>query len=96
MGPSRQRFENESKRRKFERLAETRTAAVTEAIRIFGNLSNPYVYESGEGDVLRFAQAVLSELDATCRKFDVDIATFGIAADLGIGGDEESEGGEAE
>lgn len=42
---------NESKRAAFKRLAERRTNAVLEKIRILANCANPYAYEWDEGEV---------------------------------------------
>ncbi len=69
----------ESRRQRFERLSESRKAKAVEQIRLFGNLSNIYAYDSTEEDVLRFAQAIQGELVEACGRFDVDIASFGIS-----------------
>ena len=41
----------ETKGEAFQRLAERRTNAILDRIRVLGNLSNPYAYEYSDEDV---------------------------------------------
>jgi hypothetical protein len=59
----------ETKREAFTRLAERRTNAVLDRIRILGNLSNPYAYEYTEEDARAIFLAIEQELKATKLKF---------------------------
>ena len=59
----------ESKREAFQRLAERRTNAAMDRIRVIGNLSNPYAYEYTEDDVRLIFAALDQELKATKAKF---------------------------
>jgi hypothetical protein len=59
----------EDKREAFVRLAERRTNAVLERVRVLGNLSNPYAYEYTDDDVKRIFSAIEQELKATRLKF---------------------------
>ena len=60
---------SETKREAFRRLAERRTNAVLERIRVLGNLSNPYAYEFTEEDLRAIFSAIDSELKLTKLKF---------------------------
>ena len=59
----------ESKRDAFQRLAEARTNAVLERIRVLGNCANPYAYEYTDDDVRRIFGAIDRELKTTKAKF---------------------------
>jgi hypothetical protein len=59
----------ESKREAFRRLAERRTNAVLERVRVLGNLSNPYAYEFSEDDVRAIFSAIDQELRVAKLKF---------------------------
>ena len=59
----------ETKRDAFRRLAERRTNAVLEKIRVLGNLSNPYAYEFSDEDVRAIFGAIENELKLTRLKF---------------------------
>ena len=59
----------ETKRDAFRRLAERRTNAVLDRIRVLSNLSNPYAYEYSEEDVRQIFQAIDQELKAARVKF---------------------------
>ena len=48
----------ESNREKFVRLAESRTNAVLEKIRVLANCANPYAYEYTEQDVREMFGAI--------------------------------------
>jgi hypothetical protein len=60
----------ETKRDAFLRLAEKRTNAVLERIRVLSNCANPYAYEYGEEDVRKIFSAIDKELKAARTKFD--------------------------
>lgn len=59
----------ETKAEAFKRLAEKRTNAVLDRIRVLGNLSNPYAYEYTEDDVRAVFAAIDHELRLTRTKF---------------------------
>jgi hypothetical protein len=63
------RIPAESKRDAFKRLAERRTNAALERIRVIGNLSNPYAYDYTDEDVRLIFAALELELKATRQKF---------------------------
>lgn len=53
-----------SKREKFVRLAEARTAKAIQAIRVIGKLGNRAAYDFDEADVRKIAAALTKEVDA--------------------------------
>jgi DNA polymerase IIIc chi subunit len=57
------------KREAFLRLAEKRTNAVMEKIRVLSNCSNPHAYEYDEEDVRRIFAAIDKELKAARARF---------------------------
>jgi hypothetical protein len=57
------------KRDAFRRLAERRTNAILERIRVLGNLSNPYAYEYSDEDVRQIFAAIDQELKVARSKF---------------------------
>lgn len=59
----------ESKRDAFLRLAEARTTAVLERVRVLGNCANPYAYEYTEDDVRRIFSAIDREVKSARAKF---------------------------
>lgn len=59
----------ETKREAFRRLAERRTNAVLQRVRVLGNLSNPYAYEFTEEDIRAIFAAIDQELKVTRLKF---------------------------
>lgn len=59
----------ETKREAFRRLAERRTNAVLERVRVLGNLSNPYAYEYTDDDLKAIFSAIDNELKLTKLKF---------------------------
>lgn len=59
----------ETKRDAFLRLAEARTKAVLERLRVLGNCANPYAYEYGEEDIKKIFGTIERELRATKAKF---------------------------
>lgn len=62
----------ETKRDAFLRLAEKRTNAVIEKIRILANCSNPYAYEYHDGDIRKIFAAIEEELRGARIKFRND------------------------
>ena len=60
---------DETKRDAFLRLAEKRTQAVLEKVRILSNCANPYAYEYTEDDVRRIFAAIEEDLRAARTKF---------------------------
>jgi hypothetical protein len=61
--------EPEAKREAFKRLAERRTNAILDRIRVLGNLSNPYAYEYSDEDVRLIFGTIEQELKVTRLKF---------------------------
>ena len=59
----------ETKHEAFQRLAERRTNAALERIRVIGNLSNPYAYEYTDEDIRAIFVALEQELKVTRAKF---------------------------
>jgi hypothetical protein len=59
----------ETKEETFRRLAERRTNAVLDRIRVLGNLSNPYAYEYTDDEVRLIFVAIDHELRLTRAKF---------------------------
>jgi len=60
---------SETKRQAFLRLAEKRTNAVLERVRVLSNCANPYAYEYGDEDVQRIFKAIDQELRLAKAKF---------------------------
>ncbi|MBC6441193.1 MAG: hypothetical protein GDA49_12465 [Rhodospirillales bacterium] len=52
-----------SKRKKFVKLAESRTVNALKAIRVIGKLSNRNSYEYGDGDVNKIVKALSDEVE---------------------------------
>jgi hypothetical protein len=63
-------FPKETKREAFLRLAERRTNAVLEKVRVLSNCANPYAYEYAEEDVRKIFLAIEKELKVARAKFD--------------------------
>jgi len=60
---------SETKAEAFQRLAEKRTNAALDRIRVIGNLSNPYAYEYSDDDVRLVFAALEQEIKVTKAKF---------------------------
>lgn len=60
---------SEAKREAFVRLAEKRTNAVIEKLRILSNCANPYAYNYSEQDIKRIFDAIDEEVKAVKAKF---------------------------
>lgn len=67
----RKHMQNESKRDKFIRLAETRTNKIIDMIRLLGNCSNTRIYEYNKDDVKKIFSAVEEEIKAAKVKYDI-------------------------
>ena len=62
--------ENTAKKRDaFLRLAEKRTNAVIDKIRILSNCANPYAYEYSDQDVRKIFEAIEEELKVARTRF---------------------------
>ena len=59
------------KREAFQRLAERRTNAILDKIRVLSNCANPYAYEYDEEDIKKIFMAIEKELKAARAKFQV-------------------------
>jgi hypothetical protein len=57
------------KREAFRRLAEQRTIAVLQRLRILGNCANRQLYEFDEAEVRKVFRAIEVEVKATRAKF---------------------------
>lgn len=60
------------KRESFVRLAEGRTAAAIQGIRLIGNLSNTSMYEYSNDDVKKMLQSIRDELASTEARFEAE------------------------
>ncbi len=65
-----QAIRKETKREAFLRLAERRTNAVLEKVRVLSNCANPYAYEYTEEDIRKIFSAMEKELKVARAKFD--------------------------
>ena len=65
----------ETKREKFQRLAEIRTNAVLEKIRVLANCANTATYEYEESDVRAIFNAIEAELKLARSQFRSAIST---------------------
>lgn len=63
-------LDGESRRNRFIRIAERRTQAVMERLRILSNCSNRAAYEYTPEDVEKIFTAITREVDEARRKFD--------------------------
>ncbi len=61
---------NETPEERFKRVAETRTNAVLDKIRILGNLSNKQLYGYTEKDISRIFTAISKQLKEVRAKFN--------------------------
>lgn len=59
----------ETRRDAFLRLAEARTNAVLDRLRVLGNCANPYAYEYTDEDIKRIFSTLEREVRATRAKF---------------------------
>ena len=62
-------FENETKRDRFVRLAETRTNKIIDMIHLLGNCSNTSQYEYSQKDVDKIFKAIQMQLDEEKKRF---------------------------
>lgn len=63
-------LDGESKRERFIRIAERRTQAVMERLRILSNCSNRAAYEYTPADVEKIFGTIVREVEEARRKFD--------------------------
>ena len=61
--------ENSEKRKKFVKLAESRTQAALNAIRKIGNLSNRRAYEYDDADIKKIVRALREAIGDVEKKF---------------------------
>ncbi len=61
---------NETPEERFKRIAEVRTNAVLEKVRILGNLSNRQMYSYSEKDIDKIFQAINSQIKEVRAKFN--------------------------
>lgn len=60
----------ESKKERFDRLAEARTNKILEMINLLGNLSNKNNYDYNDDDINKIFKAIEQEVKSTKSKFD--------------------------
>ena len=60
-----------SKRERFLSMAETRTNAILEKIRVLGNCSNKSLYEYNKDEIDKIFRAIQDKLNATKMRFVV-------------------------
>jgi len=63
------RMPNETKRERFERIADARTNQVLDKLRILGGLANSRYYDYSQEDVKVIFDAIFEELESTRSKF---------------------------
>ena len=62
--------DNETPEQRFKRIAEVRTNAVLDRLRILGNLSNRQMYSYSEEDVDKIFSAIIKQLKEVRVKFN--------------------------
>jgi len=60
-----------SKRERFLSVAETRTNAILEKIRVLGNCSNKSLYEYNKDEIDKIFRAIQDKLNETKTRFNV-------------------------
>jgi len=61
---------SETPEERFKRVAEARTNAVLEKLRIFGNLSNRQMYSYSEEDINKIFSAISKQVKEVRAKFN--------------------------
>ena len=61
---------NETPEERFKRVAETRTNAVLDKLRILGNLSNRQIYSYAEEDINKIFRAINNQIKEVRAKFN--------------------------
>jgi len=61
---------NETTEERFKRVAEARTNAVLDKLRILGNLSNRQMYSYSEGDIKKIFSVINKQVREVSAKFD--------------------------
>ena len=64
-----EKFENETRRERFKRLAKIRTQKVLEKLRVLGHCANMHAYEYDDKDVKLIFSAIDHELKRVRIKF---------------------------
>lgn len=67
----------ETKRERFVRLAEKRTNAVFDKLRVLGGCANRQLYEYDEADVEKIRKAITDELNLRLERFS-DLPEFAL------------------
>ena len=67
------KIEDETKRERFIRLAESRTQKVLDALRILGNCANPHNYEYYKEDIDKIFKAINNTMERTREKFIIHL-----------------------
>ena len=62
--------DNETPEERFKRVAETRTNAVLDKLRILGNLSNKQMYSYSEKDINKIFAAINKQVRETKARFN--------------------------
>jgi len=62
--------DNETREERFKRVAEARTNAVLDKVRILGNLSNRQMYSYSEEDIRKIFSAIDKQMKEIKAKFN--------------------------
>ena len=62
--------DNETSEGRFKRIAEARTNAVLDRLRILGNLSNRQMYSYSEEDINKIFSAIIKQIKEVRAKFN--------------------------
>jgi len=62
--------DNETREERFKRVAEARTNAVLDKVRILGNLSNRQMYSYSEEDIRKIFSAIDKQIREVRAKFN--------------------------
>jgi len=62
--------DNETREERFKRVAEARTNAVLDKVRILGNLSNRQMYSYSEEDIRKIFSAIDKQMKEVKAKFN--------------------------
>lgn len=62
----------ESKSKRFKRIAEARTNKIIDMIQLLGNCANTNVYEYSQTDVVKIFTTIQKELDEARQRFDIN------------------------
>ena len=70
MSSTQQKKLNNTKKDRFQRLAEPRVTNVLKTLRILGNLSNSSNYQYSNEEVVKIFKVIREQLDLVEKKFD--------------------------